>query len=357
MFTRELQYDLPPELIAQQPTAQRGVSRLLVLDQRSGRCRHETFSRLPDMLPSGALLVLNDTRVLPARLKMHRRTGGRVEGLYIRDVSPGVWEMMVTGAGRLRAEEELFVDGSGQRLRLLDRMDRGTWQVRPEPPGEAGTILERDGFMPLPPYIQRRGKISADQAALDAERYQTVYACRLGAVAAPTAGLHFTPELLERLRTGGFEIVSVTLHVGMGTFAPIRVENLADHPMHAEWYDCPASTAAIINRAHREGRPIISVGTTSVRVLETCAAEDGTVQAGTGWTRIYIYPPRTFRVVTGMITNFHLPGSTLLALLFAFAGREHVLAAYNEAIRERYRFYSYGDAMLVYPDAVGGGKR
>lgn len=351
MLTSELHYDLPPELIAQQPAAHRDSSRLLVLDRLTGRSRHETFSRLPELLPPGALLVLNDTRVLPARLRMHRRTGGRVEGLYIRDALPGTWEMMVTGAGRLRPNEELTVDGGEQRLKLVARVGPGTWHVRPDPPGDAVTILDRHGVMPLPPYIERRGRIDAAQATFDAERYQTIYARQPGAVAAPTAGLHFTPELFERLRIAGFETAQVTLHVGIGTFAPIRVENLADHDMHAEWYECPALTAQAVNRARAEGRPIVGVGTTSVRVLETCAGDDGTVHPGSGWTRIFIYPPYSFRVVTGMVTNFHLPGSTLLAMLFAFAGRERILAAYNEAIRERYRFYSYGDAMLVYPGA------
>lgn len=347
MLTSELQYDLPPELIAQQPAARRDASRLLVLERETGRCRHETFANLPDLLPPGTLLVLNDTRVLPARLKMIRRTRGRVEGLYIRDVSPGIWEMMVTGARRLRPNERLAIDGSDQQLRLLARVGPGIWHVEPKPPGEAAAILGRHGIVPLPPYIQRRGQISADQAASDAERYQTVYAREPGAVAAPTAGLHFTPQLLKRLQEAGFETVYVTLHVGVGTFAPIRVGNLADHDMHAEWYACPTRTAEEVNRARREGRPIVGVGTTSVRVLETCADEDGTMHAGTGWTRIFIYPPYAFRAVTGMVTNFHLPGSTLLALLFAFAGRDRILAAYREAIRERYRFYSYGDAMLV----------
>ncbi|MDM8007337.1 MAG: tRNA preQ1(34) S-adenosylmethionine ribosyltransferase-isomerase QueA [Phycisphaerae bacterium] len=352
MLISELQYELPPELIAQEPAKRRDASRLLVLDRSTGGLRHEVFSSLPRLLPAKALLVMNDTRVLPARLYMVRRSGGRVEGLFLREAEGGTWEIMLTGSGRLKTGEELQIDGSTRRLRLMKPIAGGVWLVEPVPGGAAVEILAECGHPPLPPYI-RRGRhdgntdVKDEREELDRERYQTVYARQPGAVAAPTAGLHFTPEVLSDLRTAGMETAWVTLHVGVGTFAPIRCDDLAEHKMHAEWYDCPAATAEAVNAARAEGRPIVAVGTTSVRVLETCADESGHVIAGSGWTRLFIYPPYRFKVVDDMVTNFHLPGSTLLAMLFAFAGREAILNAYNEAIRERYRFYSYGDAMLV----------
>ena len=347
MLLSQLQYDLPPELIAQRPADRRDASRLMVLDRASGRVRHEAFSRLPELLPPRSLLVVNDTKVLPARLGMQRATGGKVEGLYLRDASAGGWEIMLTGAGRVRSGEELAIVGSTRRLRLLERIDAGVWRAEPVPGGQTVAILAECGRPPLPPYIARKGDVSPDQLAADVERYQTVYARNPGAVAAPTAGLHFTPELFGRLDAAGIERVSVTLHVGVGTFAPIRCDDLAQHPMHQEWYSCSAATAETINAARAEGRPVVAVGTTSVRVLETCADASGRVTAGEGWTRIFIYPPYRFKAIDAMVTNFHLPGSTLLAMVFAMAGRDNVLAAYNEAVRERYRFYSYGDAMLI----------
>jgi S-adenosylmethionine:tRNA ribosyltransferase-isomerase len=401
MRTSELHYELPAELIAAMPAERRDASRLLVLDRRTGGLRHERFARLPDLLPPGALLVFNDTRVLPARLELMRATGGRLEGLFLCEPEPGLWEVMMTGSGRVRAGETLSIAGSAQKLVLVARVDGGAWHVRPDPPGAAIEILNRWGAPPLPPYIlrqratrdadggaerrregerERRGEEGHDpqsgireSSGHDAERYQTVYAREPGAVAAPTAGLHFTPELLDTLRARGFETHFVTLHVGVGTFAPIRVENLADHVMHAEWYHCPPAVADAVNAARAAGRPVVAVGTTSVRVLETCARQNETcevrsenaqppdvspltsrfspgppsIRSGAGWTHLFIYPPYAFKVVDAMITNFHLPQSTLLAMVFAFAGRDRVLAAYQEAIRERYRFYSYGDAMLI----------
>jgi len=343
----DLQYTLPPDLIAQQPAERRDESRLMVLDRRTGCVRHTHITQLADWLPPQSLLVLNDTQVLPARIRMRRRTGGKVEGLYVREADAGGWEVMLTGAGKVRRGEELGIEGSTRKLRLLERLDGGVWRGEPVPGGETMAILAEVGRPPLPPYIERKGDISPEQVARDVERYQTVYAARPGAVAAPTAGLHFTPDLFARLDAKGMRRVMVTLHVGVGTFAPIRCANLADHAMHAEWYSCPTETAGAVNAARAEGRPIVAVGTTSVRVLETCADEAGRVKAGQGWTRLFIYPPYRFKAIDAMVTNFHLPGSTLLAMVFALAGRENVLEAYNEAIRERYRFYSYGDAMLI----------
>lgn len=352
MRTSELQYDLPAELIAQEPALQRDAGRLLVLDRSTGTLRHEVFARLPRLLPPKALLVMNDTRVLPARLYMVRRSGGRVEGLFLREAEVGAWEIMLTGSGRLKTGEELQIDGSSRRLRLTRRAKAGVWFAEPVPAGPAVDVLAECGHPPLPPYIRRgaqdgRAAGKDEREELDRDRYQTVYARRPGAVAAPTAGLHFTPAVLTELRTIGIETCFLTLHVGVGTFAPIRCDDLADHEMHAEWYDCPVATAEAVSAARAQGRPVVAVGTTSARVLETCADESGRVTAASGWTRLFIYPPYRFKIVNGMVTNFHLPGSTLLAMLFAFAGREAILNAYNEAIRERYRFYSYGDAMLV----------
>ncbi len=386
MRLSELQYELPEELIAQEPAQRRDRSRLLVLDRASGHCTHESFERLPTLLPAGSLLVLNDTRVLPARLPMRRASGGRVEGLFLREPRPGQWELMLTGSARLKVNEQLHIVGSDRQLKLLERLDAGVWLAEPVPPGDTQEILDAHGLAPLPPYIKRpvrrptrsagkgiparsaskgpparsasEGQLfvedegekegSADHSYIDdRNRYQTVYARHPGAIAAPTAGLHFTPELLQTLADAGMETTFVTLHVGVGTFAPIRRDNLAEHPMHAEWYECSEKTATAINRAREQGRPVVAIGTTSVRVLESSAEKNGRVRPGQGETRIFIYPPYRFRVVDKLITNFHLPESTLLALVFAFAGRERILAAYTEAIRQHYRFFSYGDAMLI----------
>ncbi len=349
MRLSELQYDLPEELIAQYPADRRDASRLLVLERASGQCRHALFNELPRLLPPGCLLVLNDTRVIPARLVLRRSTGGLLEGLFLGEKAPGRWEVMLTSSSRLRPGQELEVVDSDRRLRLLEHIEAGRWVAEPLPQGEALAILEACGLPPLPPYIRRPVKPRPDrrQAAEDLQRYQTVYARAPGAVAAPTAGLHFTPEILSALDAASVARTFVTLHVGAGTFAPIRCENLAEHVMHAEWYTCPPETVAAVKAARESGRPVVAVGTTSVRVLESCADESGRLVPGEGWTRLFIYPPYRFRAVDSMITNFHLPGSTLLAMVFAFAGREQVLKAYREAVRRRYRFFSYGDAMLI----------
>jgi len=346
--TADLDYQLPPELIAQSPADRRDESRLLVVNRVTGELRDEVFSRLSDLLPDGSLLVLNDTKVLPARLRLRRRTGGAVQGLFLHEPEPQVWELMLTGGRRLKPGERLDFERGGQQLELIERVGEGTWRARPVPPGPAENILARHGLAPLPPYIHRdRSEETAEAVGEDLDRYQTIYARRSGAVAAPTAGLHFTPALMDRLDAAGMSTAFVTLHVGVGTFAPIRVADLAAHPMHSEYYECPPATADAVNAARRSGRPIVAVGTTSVRVLETCADEQGRVAAGDGWTNIFIYPPYRYRVVDRLITNFHLPGSTLLALVFALAGRDLMLRAYRHAIAQRYRFFSYGDAMLL----------
>lgn len=360
MLTSDLQYDLPPELIAQRPAKRRDASRLLIFDRYTGDCLHQRFADLPDILSPGALLVLNDTRVLPARLHLQRSSGGRLVGLYLHEPRPGQWDIMLSHSGRLKPGEELqLLDPTDrnhiqdsevrppQRLRLMKCSAPGVWLAEPVPSKDTLTILARHGRPPLPPYIHREGQQSLEQAAEDLERYQTIYARQPGAVAAPTAGLHFTPELFARLKDRGIHMTSVTLHVGVGTFAPIRCKDLADHDIHAEWYECQASAADKINRARREGRTVIAVGTTAVRVIESCADATGQIIAGNGWTRLFIYPPYRFRAVDAMVTNFHLPGSTLLALIFAFAGQDSILTAYREAIRQQYRFYTYGDAMFI----------
>jgi S-adenosylmethionine:tRNA ribosyltransferase-isomerase len=365
--TSELHYELPPERIARHPAHRRDESRLLVVDRATRSLSHDVFKRLPSLLPPGALLVLNDTRVLPARVLLRRNTGGRLEGLFLQEHRPGVWELMLTGSGRLRPGEVLSFENSPRGLKLLKRVEAGVWHAEPVPPDDTFAILEECGEPPLPPYIRKARhdfEAESDEPAPSAQtaaaksplpqpsetdqaRYQTVYARTPGAVAAPTAGLHFTPEVLAALAAGGFSTAFVTLHVGAGTFAPIRTEELAEHDMHAEWYECPESAATAVNEARAAGRPIVAVGTTSVRVLESSADEDGRMHAGSGWTRLFIYPPYRFRAVDALLTNFHLPGSTLLAMIFAFAGKDLIREAYQEAIRGEYRFYSYGDAMLI----------
>lgn len=365
MRTSELHYELPQELIAREPADRRDESRLLVLDRASGTCGHHLFRELPELLPEGALLVLNDTKVLPARLRMHRKSGGRVEGLFLEEKTPHQWEVMLTGAGKVKPGEELQMDRSAHRLRMVERIDPTTWVAEPVPGGDTLDILQAAGVAPLPPYIERARKEArekqprttssapqtdqpeTEQEAHDLQRYQTVFARQPGAVAAPTAGLHFTPELLEQMRDKGFDIVYLTLHVGIGTFLPIRCENLTEHDMHEERYHCSPKTAAAVNEAKDQRRPVVAVGTTTVRVLESLADENGRIESGHGTTRLFIYPPYTYKIVDKLITNFHLPGSTLLAMIYAFAGKETIRNAYQQAIEKRYRFYSYGDAMLI----------
>jgi S-adenosylmethionine:tRNA ribosyltransferase-isomerase len=350
-----LAYDLPPELIAQQPAEPRDAARLLVLERASGRITHRHFRDLPEYLRPADCLVLNDTRVLPARFFARRASGGRVEGLFLH-AEAGGWRVLLKPAGRLRVGERLAC-AADHAVELLARLERGEWLVRATPTRPPTEWLQAVGQTPLPPYI-RKGQAAAG----DAERYQTVYAASPGAVAAPTAGLHFTPELLARIAAAGVARATVTLHVGRGTFVPIEVDDLARHAMHAEWFELPAATAALLAARRASGGRIVAVGTTAVRVLESVARGDAAAGAGetgasagaagasaavAGWTNIFIYPPYAFRQVDALVTNFHLPGSTLLALVMAFASVELVRAAYAAAIAERYRFYSYGDAMLV----------
>ena len=413
----DFDYPLDAALIAQQPLPRRDDSRLMVLSRRTGQSELRVFADLPRLLRAGDLLVVNNTRVIPARFFCRRGSGGRIEGLFLRQrkencglriadcglrmprqqmrqqespellgglgASLGEWVVLLKGANRCRIGERLeLLGGGGIVLELLANQGDGQWLVASRPPAPAAEVLAKAGHTPLPPYIRRpRGLapesrvptsvgICRDEGACprlsrlagtaapvaffaDRDRYQTVYAAADGAVAAPTAGLHFTPELMADLVARGVEIAAVTLHVGLGTFAPVKVENLAEHRMHSEWYEMPAATASALNAARQAGRRIVAVGTTSVRVLESVISPEGLFEPRTGWTDIFIYPPASFLAADALITNFHLPRSTLLMLVSAFCcpggtgGIEMIRAAYARAAAERFRFFSYGDAMLI----------
>lgn len=389
MRTSDFDYNLPPELIAQTPLERRDESRLMVVHRPTGAIAHRRFRDVVDFLERGDCVVLNDTRVMRARLFGNReRTGGRVEILLLREVEPGLWEVLARPARRVRPGDTLLFGGGrlkgtvvedlgeSRRRVLFEAAGRVPSEARgPEPgspyskamrreggcpeegPGpsepEAGRsahglsrgrlerIIEEIGMVPLPPYIKRPLPRGLE------ERYQTVYARREGSAAAPTAGLHFTGEMLDSLRERGVQLAFLTLHIGLGTFRPVKSERVEEHRMHEEFYEIPGETAAAINEARSGGRKVIAVGTTSVRAVEASATPEGFVSAGAGSTDLFIYPGYRFKVTDGLLTNFHLPRSTLLMLVCAFAGRELVLRAYEEAVRERYRFYSFGDAMLI----------
>jgi S-adenosylmethionine:tRNA ribosyltransferase-isomerase len=342
MRTDLFDFDLPPERIAQHPWPERDQSRLLVVNRADGGLAHHVFADLPRFLNRGDLLVLNDTRVLPARLLGRRaRTGGKWEGLFLRQTDDGRWELLSQTRGRLMLGEVIAVEPGPLRLTLTGRSTAGRWLARPDAPGTPAELLERHGQVPLPPYI-RKGRAGGG----DRERYQTVYARQAGAVAAPTAGLHFTPRVFDDLAAHGVCRTFVTLHVGPGTFQPIQVEDITQHQMHQEWGELSAATAEAIAACRAGGGRVVAVGTTSVRVLETAAAS-GPVRPWSGETGLYVYPPYAFRAVDALITNFHLPRSSLLLLVSAFAGVDLIRRAYRTAVAEGYRFYSYGDAMLI----------
>ncbi len=348
MRTDELDYELPGELIAQSPAESRCGSRLLVLERAGGKVRGRSFADIAGYIDSGDCLVVNDTRVLPARFFARRLTGARLEGLFLAEHTGGRWEVMLKNSRKVKCGEEIILFGRDRsewgRAVALERLDDGRWLLEVGDESDAEAILAQIGFAPLPPYI-RRGE-DGEQAAADLQRYQTVYARRAGAVAAPTAGLHFTAELLAQLRAKGVRSAHVTLHVGAGTFKPVTAEHLADHKMHSERFRLAEEDAGVVNDTITRGGRIVAVGTTSVRTLETLA-KGRHVEAGEGQTDLFIQPGYEFQIVDAMVTNFHLPRSTLLALVGAFAGLDNVLAAYRHAIDQRYRFYSYGDAMLV----------
>jgi S-adenosylmethionine:tRNA ribosyltransferase-isomerase len=344
----DFDFDLPDDLIAQEPAAERGGSRLMVMDRASGAIDHRRFGDLPSLLGAGDLLVVNDTRVFPARLIGVRLPGGgAAECFLVRPAGePDTWIALVHPGQRLREGSRMVFTGAERRLQaeITGRHFHGRRTVRfwTEDGSTVRDAIEAIGHMPLPPYIKR------PDSPADRDRYQTVYARERGSIAAPTAGLHFTPAILEALEARGVERAQVTLHVGYGTFQPIRVEHVDEHQMEGEHYEVAAAAAASLTRARQERRRIIAVGTTTTRTLESLTVSaEGVVSAGRGETALFIRPGHEFTLVSGLITNFHLPQSSLMMLVAAFAGREHVLAAYREAVRNRYRFYSYGDAMLI----------
>ncbi len=339
MKTHDFYYDLPEELIAQTPLEKRDTSRLLVLDKQTGTVTHKHFFDIVDYLRPGDCLVMNDSRVLPARLLGHRPTGGAVEVLLLRDLGDKCWECLCKPGRKMQVGNEVIFGNGELTATVREVREDGNRVVEFCYEGIFLEVLERLGKMPLPPYIKAE---LADQ-----ERYQTVYSKNTGSAAAPTAGLHFTNDLLETIRARGIKTAFVTLHVGLGTFRPVKAENVLDHHMHAELCMVNQETADILNETKRNGGRIICVGTTSCRTLESLAGEDGYFQASSKWTEIFIYPGYTFKAMDGLITNFHLPESTLVMLVSAFAGREKVLNAYEQAVAERYRFFSFGDAMCI----------
>jgi S-adenosylmethionine:tRNA ribosyltransferase-isomerase len=348
MKTEELNYHLPSELIAQRPLPVRSDSRLLVLNRFSGEIFDSQFHQLGEFLLPGDCLVLNDTKVVPARFFARRHTGARLEGLFLEQSSDGAWTVYLKGARKVGAGEEICIEGRLQgdfcTAVVIEKTDSGECKLELAADTDAHTVLDRIGLAPLPPYIKRRR--DSELASEDLLDYQTVYAQKVGAVAAPTAGLHFTEPLIEKLKQAGVRFAFVTLHVGAGTFKPVTAEDLEDHRIHTEQYSIDADNAKAINQARTESRRIIPVGTTSTRVLETVASGSG-IRAASGKTDLFIKPGYKFKITDAMITNFHLPESTLLALVAAFAGLENTMSAYKHAIEKRYRFYSYGDAMLI----------
>ncbi len=359
MLVSDFDYHLPDELIAQEPLADRAASRMLRLERSTGRYEDRQFRDLPDLLRPGDLLVINTTRVFAARLYGHRSgeraqpvsprnpaskefLRGKVEVLLTKPVSEFEWEALVHPGRKIGVGEKLWFGEAGElEAEVIARGSFGERTLQFKPALNFFEVVERIGHVPLPPYIGR------DDRAEDRSRYQTVYARERGSVAAPTAGLHFTPEILDRMRRRGIEIAEITLHVGLGTFQPVRAERVEDHRMHREWFSIPEAAAEQINRALAEARRVVAVGTTTVRTLEFSARETGRVLGGSGEADLFIYPGFQFRVIGALLTNFHLPKSTLLMLVSAFAGREHILAAYAHAVRQRYRFYSYGDCMFI----------
>ena len=339
MKTSDFYYDLPEELIAQTPLERRDGSRLLHLDKNTGEVSHRHFYDLPEYLHEGDCLVLNDSRVLPARLIGHRETGGVVEVVLLRDMGEGVWECL-TRPGRKTKPGVKLIFGEGElTATVTESIEGGNKLLKFHYEGIFLEVLERLGKMPLPPYIKAELE--------DQERYQTVYSREIGSAAAPTAGLHFTKELLKKIEEQGVKVCYVTLHVGLGTFRPVKCDDVENHEMHSEFCMVPEETARIITETKKAGGRVVSVGTTSCRTLESFANEDGTIDPSSGWTDIFIYPGYKFKCIDALVTNFHLPESTLVMLVSALAGRENILNAYAIAVREKYRFFSFGDAMLI----------
>ena len=342
MLVKDFTFHLPQDLIARHPLAERDGSRLMLLDRVSGSIAEDTFSNLQDYLRPGDLLVMNDTRVIPARLFGHKPTGGRVEIFLLRRLSGGeeLWECLLRSSKKFREGQDVLLE-SGMTAVVRSRSDSENWLIEFRGEEPFNVWLDREGHIPLPPYLQR------EDSQIDRERYQTVVAREPGAVAAPTAGLHFTRELLARLASSGIETAYVTLHTGLGTFQPVRATHVEEHQIHTERFVIPHETADAVNRTKAAGGRVVAVGTTSARTLEYSAQQSGRIEAGSGDADIFIYPGYTFNVVDALVTNFHLPESTLLMLVSALAGREAVLEAYREAVSRGFRFYSYGDAMFI----------
>ena len=340
MNIEEFDYDLPESLIAQTPLKHRDQSRLLVMGRESGKTTHQHFADVIDYFKEGDTLVLNDTRVMPARLfGIKEETGAKVEMLMLTHIEDNDWEVLLKPAKRIKVGQRLSFGDGKIVAECIEELDQGGRIMRLHYEGILQERLDELGEMPLPPYIKERLD--------DPDRYQTVYAKESGSAAAPTAGLHFTDELLEAIRAKGIRIVFITLHVGLGTFRPVSVENIDDHEMHSEYYQISEDTAQLLNKTRREGGRIISVGTTTTRTLETVRSQHDQFVATSGWTDIFIYPGYEFKAIDGLITNFHLPKSTLVMLVSAFSTRENVLNAYREAVERQYRFFSFGDAMLI----------
>lgn len=340
MKRQDFYYDLPQELIAQDPLEDRSSSRLLVLDKKTGETQHHVFREIVNYLNPGDCLVINDTKVIPARLiGVKEETGAKIEVLLLKRGQGDVWETLVKPGRKAKIGTRLSFGDGLLKGEVIDIVDEGNRLIRFEYEGIFEEILDQLGQMPLPPYITHQLK--------DKDRYNTVYAAHSGSAAAPTAGLHFTPELLDEISRKGVEIAKVTLHVGLGTFRPVKADEVEDHHMHSEFYMISEEAAEKINRTKENGGRVICVGTTSCRTVESAADENGRLRACSGWTEIFIYPGYKFKILDALITNFHLPESTLIMLVSALAGREHVLAAYEEAVREKYRFFSFGDAMFI----------
>ena len=343
MKTSDFYYDLPQELIAQDPLEDRSASRLMVLDKKTGKIQHHIFKEIVNYLNPGDCLVINDTKVISARLYGAKvGTDAKIEVLLLKRKENNIWETLVKPGKKAKIGTKISF-GEGLLIgEVVDIVEEGNRLIQFTYEGIFEEILDKLGQMPLPPYITHQLK--------DKNRYQTVYAKHDGSAAAPTAGLHFTPELLEEIRAKGVNIAHVTLHVGLGTFRPVKVEDVTQHHMHSEFYVVEEDQAALINETKKKGGKIISVGTTSLRTLESASTEDGILKAGSGWTDIFIYPGYRFKIVDRLITNFHLPESTLIMLVSALAGKEHIMAAYEEAVKDKYRFFSFGDAMFITED-------
>ena len=339
MQVSEFDYNLPEELIAQVPIEKRDESRLMVLDRKMEKIEHKTFKDIIDYLEPGDCLVRNNTKVIPARIYGKKETGAKVEFLLLKNIEGDIWETIVRPGNKLHSGAKVIFGEGLLKAEVIETMPGGTRKVKFEYDGIFNEILDRIGLMPLPPYIHKSLK--------ERDRYQTVYAKYEGSAAAPTAGLHFTSELLKKIEEKGIKIANVTLHVGIGTFRPVKEENVEDHDMHSEHFYIKEEDARKINETKNNGGRVIAVGTTSCRVLETIANENGLVKETEGDTKIFIYPGYKFKCLDGLITNFHLPQSTLLMLVSALAGKEYILKAYNEAVKEKYRFFSFGDAMFI----------